>query len=178
MESAYEVQFIGSSSTSFEALIWKSWAPPKCKVFSWLAIQNRIWTADRLAARGWPHNNSCVLCRATQETEIHLFADCRFVRRIWAAVNTWAGFEGPRPLDEQHFLSLEDWWSRLARVPSNDAKGLRSLIMLVVWEIWLERNARIFKHKETPRPLVISRIKDQANSWKAAGAKHLAALLA
>ena len=100
------------------------------------------------------------------------------MRRIWAAVNTWAGFEGPRPLDEQHFLSLKDWWSRLARVPSNDAKGLRSLIMLVVWEIWLERNARIFKHKETPCPLVISRIKDQANSWKAAGAKHLAALLA
>ena len=67
---------------------------------------------------------------------------------------------------------------RLARVPSNDAKGLRSLIMLVVWEIWLDRNARIFKHKETPCPMVISRIKDQANSYKAAGAKHLAALLA
>ena len=50
--------------------------------------------------------------------------------------------------------------------------------MLVVWEIWLEHNVRIFKHKETPCPMVISRIKDQANSWKAAGAKHLAALLA
>ena len=50
--------------------------------------------------------------------------------------------------------------------------------MLVVWEIWLDRNARIFKHKETPCPMVISRIKDQANSYKAAGAKHLAALLA
>ena len=63
-------------------------------------------------------------------------------------------------------------------MPSNDVKGLRSLIMLVVWEIWLERNARIFKHKETPCPMVISRIKDQASNWMAAGAKHLAALLA
>ena len=50
--------------------------------------------------------------------------------------------------------------------------------MLVVWEIWLERNARIFKHKETPYPMVLSRIKDQASNWMAAGAKHLVTLLA
>jgi len=172
MESAYEVQFIGSSSTSFEALIWKSWAPPKCKVFSWLAIQNRIWTADHVAARGWPHNNSCILCRATQETRTHLFADCRFVRRIWAAISTWARIEGLRPSAGQPFHSLDDWWTRLPRVPSNDAKDLRSLNMLVLWEIWLERNERIFKHKETTCPMMISRIKDQASCWMAAGAKH------
>ena len=50
--------------------------------------------------------------------------------------------------------------------------------MLVVWEIWLDRKARIFKHKETPCPMVISRIKDQASCWMAAGAKHLTVLLA
>ena len=66
----------------------------------------------------------------------------------------------------------------IARLPSNDAKGLRSLIILVIWEIWLERNARIFKHKESPCQMVISRIKVQASNWMAAGAKHLATLLA
>ena len=66
----------------------------------------------------------------------------------------------------------------IARLPSNDAKGLRSLIMLVIWEIWLERNARIFQHKESSCPRVISRIMDLASNWMAAGAKHLAALLA
>ena len=66
----------------------------------------------------------------------------------------------------------------IARLPSNDAKGLRSLIILVIWEIWLERNERIFKYKESPCQMVISRIKDQASNWMAAGAKHLATLLA
>ena len=72
---------------------------------------------------------------------------------------------------------MEDWWTMLARLPSNDAKGLRSLIMLVIWEIWLEHNARIFRHKEASCPMVISRIKDQASNWMAVGAKHLTALL-
>ena len=116
--------------------------------------------------------------RATQETWIHLFADCRFVKRIWNAIASWARVEGLRSTIGQHFHSVEDWWTMLARLPSNDAKGLRSLIILVIWEIWLERNARIFKHKESPCQMVISRIKVQASNWMAAGAKHLATLLA
>jgi hypothetical protein len=40
--SAYHAQFIGSTQTNFKHLIWKVWAPPKCKFFAWLAIQNRI----------------------------------------------------------------------------------------------------------------------------------------
>jgi hypothetical protein len=49
--SAYHAQFVGATQTNFKQLIWKVWAPPKCKFFAWLAIQNRIWTADRLQAR-------------------------------------------------------------------------------------------------------------------------------
>ena len=147
-------------------------------MFSWLAIQNRLWTADRLSARGWPHNDRCVLCRATPKSGIHLFADCRFVKRIWDNISTWARVDGLHTAAWQPFPSMEEWWTMIARLPSNDAKGLRSLIILVIWEIWLERNARIFKHKESPCQMVISRIKDQASNWMAAGAKHLATHLA
>ena len=35
------------------------------QVFAWLAIQNRLWTADRLAARGCPDHNF-VLCACPQ----------------------------------------------------------------------------------------------------------------
>ena len=60
--------------------------------------------------------------RATQETWIHLFADCRFVKRIWNAIASWARVEGLKPTAGQHFHSVEDWWTMLARLPSNDAK--------------------------------------------------------
>jgi hypothetical protein len=33
--------------------VLKAWAPQKLKSVSWLAMQNRIWMADRLEKRGW-----------------------------------------------------------------------------------------------------------------------------
>jgi hypothetical protein len=28
------------------SMVWRPWAPPKCKTFAWLVIQNLVWTAD------------------------------------------------------------------------------------------------------------------------------------
>ena len=50
--SAYALHFLGSTATNFKTLIWRSQAPPKGKLFAWLAIQNKLWTSDRLAVRG------------------------------------------------------------------------------------------------------------------------------
>jgi hypothetical protein len=51
-KSAYRLQFMGATRSAFNQMIWKAWALPKCKFFSWLAIQNRLWTTDRLEKRG------------------------------------------------------------------------------------------------------------------------------
>jgi hypothetical protein len=37
LESAYAMQFLGTKSL-MTSLVWKSWAPPKCKTYSWLII--------------------------------------------------------------------------------------------------------------------------------------------
>ena len=59
--STYRVQFLGSMTTTMNKTIWKVWAPSKVKLSSWLAIQNRIWTADRLEKRGWENCGLCTL---------------------------------------------------------------------------------------------------------------------
>jgi hypothetical protein len=41
-KSAYAVQFDGSLMTTFPALVWKIWAPSKCKFFMWLLLQCRV----------------------------------------------------------------------------------------------------------------------------------------
>lgn len=56
-------------------------------------------------------------------------------------------------------------------------KGLRSLILLIVWEIWKERNQRIFEHKETAAPNLIAKIKEEARTWIIAGARRLGEFL-
>ena len=61
-KSAYRAFFNGAIPFEHWRRLWKSWAPSKCKVFLWLAIRNRCWTADRLARRGLPHPPKCPLC--------------------------------------------------------------------------------------------------------------------
>ncbi|XP_044441534.1 uncharacterized protein [Triticum aestivum] len=50
--SAYKAQFLRMVLSPIHRMVWKAWAPPKVKFFAWLALQDRIWTADRLVKRG------------------------------------------------------------------------------------------------------------------------------
>jgi hypothetical protein len=46
--SAYEIQFNEQVISNFPRLIWKAWATPRCKLFMWLLLQDRVWTPGRL----------------------------------------------------------------------------------------------------------------------------------
>jgi hypothetical protein len=51
--SAYNLQKkIGLVDSSFNEIIWKAWATPKSKHHAWLALQYRLWMADRLNRQG------------------------------------------------------------------------------------------------------------------------------
>jgi hypothetical protein len=65
--SAYKAQFFGAISINMNMLVWKVWAPPKTKSLAWLALKNRLWTADRLEKRRWPNCGICPLCKRTTE---------------------------------------------------------------------------------------------------------------
>jgi hypothetical protein len=52
-------------------------------------------------------------------------------------------------------------------------KGLASLTLLTDWEIWQERNVRIFLHKASPTFIILDKIKCEAKLWVLAGAKDL-----
>jgi hypothetical protein len=56
---------------------------------------------------------------------------------------------------------------------SPDRKAISSLTLLVTWEIWNERNARVFRNKQAPLHVVLDRVKSGAQLWVTAGARHL-----
>jgi hypothetical protein len=170
-------QFVGAMSTNLNETNWSAWAPPKCKFFCWLTVQEGIWTADKLRARGWPHNSVCPLRRRDSKTGKHLFSECRFTRRIWADLSAWLAESWLQPTNWEDTTSVYEWWSAIARMQGVSRKELKSLIILVCWEVWNERNAHIFNHRETPSFVVSAKIKDEASSWILAGTKHLACLL-
>lgn len=110
--------------------------------FAWLAIQNRVWTADRLAARGCPNQQYCPICMSTNESAIHLFAHCRYSKRIWEAIRSWTNGKFPRREGWNNMDSVGQWWHTVGT--SSPCKAVRSMTLLVTWELWRERNARIF----------------------------------
>ncbi|WVZ79896.1 hypothetical protein U9M48_027421, partial [Paspalum notatum var. saurae] len=60
--------------------------------------------------------------------------------------------------------SVKQWWFTVGH-SSVPKKGTRSLLLLVVWQIWLERNARIFQRRERSAPDLIANIKAEARLW-------------
>jgi hypothetical protein len=68
------------------SIVWKAWAPPKVKNHAWLALQYRLWTAYRLAKRGWPNSGLCPLCKQVMELTDQLFVLCRFNIRVWELI--------------------------------------------------------------------------------------------
>jgi hypothetical protein len=73
-------------------------------------------------------------------------------------------------------LSIKDWWSHMAEGRSPYRKPLASISLLVIWELWNERNARVFRNKFSPF-VVFDNIKREARLWVLAGAKRLGDLI-
>jgi hypothetical protein len=170
--SAYRLQFLGAMDSPLIPIIWKPWAAPRCRFFAWLVVQNRLMTADRLLARRWPNNYFCPLCMRSLETCMHLFVECPHARRIWERVAVLASAHSLDPATWGTPARTIDWLGGLsAGLPAAEASRVHSWSLLVLWQIWLERNARIFRQASSSVATTMAKINDEAAAWDLAGAK-------
>ncbi|XP_073367762.1 uncharacterized protein [Aegilops tauschii subsp. strangulata] len=161
--SAYKAQFLGVVLSPMDQMVWKAWAPLKVKFFAWLALQDRIWTADRLAKRGWPNCGPCPLCKGVQECGPHILFKCRYSLRLWRLVIQRFGIDDMDTTSWHLMDSVESWWVSTCDVGTTDRKAKASITILVSWVIWNERNARVFRHKSAPPPILLNSIVDEAS---------------
>jgi hypothetical protein len=79
--------------------VWKNWAPQRVKFFTWLALRQRLWSAET-RRRHWTRRPwYLLLCDQESETVDHLLVNCSFANlslsQIWVC-----GGRGPCALDD------------------------------------------------------------------------------
>lgn len=131
-----------------------------------------LW--ELLQGIGWPHSPQCPLFQCQPETARHILFECRFSRRIWQAAASW--LSSPDLLQNlgSGRPTVLQYWQAIVNTTSANPKGLKSVVVLMPWEISKERNARVFNNKFTAPLHLFQKIKDESKDWILAGVRHLA----
>jgi hypothetical protein len=144
--TAYIAQFTATPTSFMVPAVCVNWAPPKCKTFAWLILQNKVWTSDRLLRRGWPNCGPCQLCKREPESAARLIFKCRYSIRVWNGLRDWLGLVDFDTRLWSNFDNLHEWWCAISGAHDRRRKVLTSLLLLTAWELWNERNARVLKN--------------------------------
>jgi hypothetical protein len=142
---------------------------------------SRCWTADRLAEKGLPHPQNCLLCDQEEETLNHLLVSCVFSREVWFQIMRSVGLQHLAPGHENS--SFEDWWEGVTFSTVGPAykglhKGLNSLNILGAWAIWNHRNRCVLNGVQPCTNLVINWVNEESHLWCRAEARGLSNILA
>jgi hypothetical protein len=120
---------------------------PKVSIFLWLTVQNRILTWDNLKKRGFIGPSICTLCQQQEETMEHLLNSCHYNQWIWDR-----GSQTMRRSNRNRNSirdTLENWDSISFHNPILECIW-QLLPGFTLWQIWKERNKRIFHSKASP----------------------------
>lgn len=158
-KSAYEIQFRGSYCSFKPGYLWSAYAEPKHRFFSWLLVQEKILTADKLQARNWPCNPLCLLCKIAPESALHICLQCPYAQHVWELVQSWSHDLVRKPDANS---TIEDWWTdSLQSMPKEQRRTKAAILIYTVWNLWNERNRRTFQGKEAEPLMVLQLIKEK-----------------
>uniref|UniRef100_K4AMD6 Reverse transcriptase zinc-binding domain-containing protein n=1 Tax=Setaria italica TaxID=4555 RepID=K4AMD6_SETIT len=78
---------------------------------------------------------------------MHLCLTCCYSREVWHMVINWIGQR--LVAQPSHMISVEGWWiSTLAPFRRKERRSMVAIIMYyTAWNIWKERNRRVFGGK-------------------------------
>ncbi|KAG8062490.1 hypothetical protein GUJ93_ZPchr0003g17030 [Zizania palustris] len=108
-------------------------------------LKHKILSADNILKRGWPCYPFCQLCMTHLETAQHLACSCSFTASVWTIVTRHFQLVGTPPLPSDD--PPQDWWQKACTtVTRNQRKNFSGLLMYLWWNVWKERNRRVFQN--------------------------------
>ncbi|XP_016192515.1 uncharacterized protein LOC107633393 [Arachis ipaensis] len=151
------------TSYSFTSSVWRGVVPSRIELFGWFVLVGRVNTKERLSRLGViiPSDNICVLCKKEIETVEHLFLLCDLTWQVWCS---WLRRFGEAWAIPGTIRELFESWTGRHKKKQVQKKWLIGFFT-VIWNIWMECNARIFNHKEAGVEIVIRRTFLSYKEW-------------
>ena len=127
--------------------LWRHQGWMKIKLFMWLFLHKKNLTWDNIRKRRVLGPSRCQLCEAQKETMEHLLNNCIFTSRLWDSFATIfqqtnrdkGSIINTLNNSRRNFSNYEILGSAWALTPS-----------FIIWNVWKERNNRIFKNEKSP----------------------------
>ncbi|KAK7255594.1 hypothetical protein RIF29_29007 [Crotalaria pallida] len=124
--------------------IWNRINIQKHSFISWLMVHDKLQTLDNMKWSYIP--NHCCLCMMAEENRAHLFFVCKWSRELLRLSSDWLRLTSI-PARHAHWIR----WVLHAFGRKRRFKVVGALLTAVIYEIWKERNNRIFRNcAQTP----------------------------
>ncbi|KAL5538425.1 hypothetical protein UlMin_043523 [Ulmus minor] len=131
-------------------------------------LLNTKWvlnTCDRVQRKNPQMNlfpNRCAMCKKDAETADHLFLHCMTARYLWVKVLGEVGLYWVAPATVKGIMldrTLGFGRNKMAQTLWN------CMVFSLLWNIWMERNSRIFEDKESVLEDIYEKAKFSALLW-------------
>jgi len=127
----------------------------KIKLFIWLVHNRKILTWENLLKKGFIGPSKCYLCDSQKEMMDHLLNLCLFTSIVWERVASIFKKTNRDRLSISN--TLKNWRKNFSR---NEIINRAWTLVpgYVTWNVWKERNSRIFKNKASKPQHIIDQI--------------------
>ncbi|XP_028105446.1 uncharacterized protein LOC114304489 [Camellia sinensis] len=154
IQSAWNHWRVKHDKVAWYKLLWGPLTIPRVSFIVWIALHGRLNTGDRLESFGMSDDFKCSFCNHHTESHSHLFFNCIFSLKVWDAIKAKCNVKWP-----------DIFWPDIVHVAIRESRGkslkaitTRLSLLCIVYQIWIERNNRIFNKEMKPEEVVIKTI--------------------
>ena len=103
------------------------------------------------------------------ETCLDLSLLCPFTKAVWSQVLSWEHFDVQLIHPTQDPPHLKSWWEEAAtKIAKQERRRFNGMVIYTLWNIWKERNRRIFNNAHESALQVALRVKEDIEQRKRA----------
>uniref|UniRef100_A0A251VET6 Putative reverse transcriptase zinc-binding domain-containing protein n=1 Tax=Helianthus annuus TaxID=4232 RepID=A0A251VET6_HELAN len=152
-------------------IVWFAQCIPRHAFMMWLIMKRKLLTQDKilqwdLSRRKNMNMMCCLLCFENFDSHPHLFFECKYSAQVWTLIRDKGGMNSVSPI----WSEVVHWLNARSLQKRANIYVAKLLVAATAYNIWQERNARLFKNQLRP-PETVSDVILKTVRYKLMGAK-------